>query len=123
MVTRKPDLLWAFVGTRQVGNPAGAHGAAFAARLAKAGALADGRTVHELQELAALGIGDQQAWALAMNSPDFPKEKEGLAHRGGTERLDRSQDHSYRHGRLLCVGRTARRSATAQQACHRRLAG
>ena|SRR5215472_9920157 len=25
MVTRKPDLLWAFVGTRQLGNPAGAH--------------------------------------------------------------------------------------------------
>jgi hypothetical protein len=38
MVTRKPDLLWAFVGTGQVGNPAGAHDVAFAALPAKAGA-------------------------------------------------------------------------------------
>jgi len=61
-------------------------------------------------------------FAVFMNSCQFLKKMRALLTQG-TERLDRSQDHSYRHGRLLCVCRTARRSATAGQACRRRLAG
>ena len=35
---------------------------------------------------------------------------------------DRSQDHSYRHGRVLCVRRAAGRSSAPRQTCCGRLA-
>ena len=51
MAKRKPDLFQAFVGTGQVGKPAGAYDVAFDALMAKARALGDGRALRELQEL------------------------------------------------------------------------
>jgi len=51
MAKRKPDLFQAFVGTGQVGNPAGAYDIAFDALLAKARALGDGRAINELREI------------------------------------------------------------------------
>jgi pimeloyl-ACP methyl ester carboxylesterase len=51
MAKRKPDLFQAFVGTGQVGKPAGAYDVAFNALIAKARALGDARALRELQEL------------------------------------------------------------------------
>jgi pimeloyl-ACP methyl ester carboxylesterase len=51
MAKKKPDLFQAFVGTGQVGNPAGAYDVAFDALLAKARALGDARAIRELQEI------------------------------------------------------------------------
>jgi pimeloyl-ACP methyl ester carboxylesterase len=51
MAKQKPDLFQAFVGTGQVGRPAGAYDVAFDALLAKARALGDGRALRELQEI------------------------------------------------------------------------
>ena len=48
MAKRKPDLFQAFVGTGQVGKPAGAYDVAFDALVAKARALSDGRALREL---------------------------------------------------------------------------
>jgi pimeloyl-ACP methyl ester carboxylesterase len=47
MAKRKPDLFQAFVGTGQVGKPAGAYDVAFDALVAKARALSDGRALRE----------------------------------------------------------------------------
>ena len=51
MAKRKPDLFQAFIGTGQVGKPAGAYDVAFDALMAKARALGDVRALSELQEL------------------------------------------------------------------------
>src|SRR5215469_11826576 len=51
MAKAKADLFQAFVGTGQVGKPAGAYDVAFDALVAKARALGDGRALRELQEI------------------------------------------------------------------------
>jgi pimeloyl-ACP methyl ester carboxylesterase len=51
MAKTKPDLFRAFIGTGQVGNPAGGYDVAFKTLLAKARALGDGRALRELEEV------------------------------------------------------------------------
>lgn len=51
MAKKNPDRFQAFVGTGQVGKPAGAYDVAFDALVAKARALGDGRAFRELQEI------------------------------------------------------------------------
>jgi pimeloyl-ACP methyl ester carboxylesterase len=51
MAKKKPDLFQAYIGTGQVGRPAGAYDVAFDALLAKARGLGDGRAIRELQEI------------------------------------------------------------------------
>jgi pimeloyl-ACP methyl ester carboxylesterase len=51
MAKRNPDRFQAFIGTGQVGKPAGAYDVAFDALVAKARALGDGRALRELREI------------------------------------------------------------------------
>jgi pimeloyl-ACP methyl ester carboxylesterase len=51
MAKARPDLFEAYVGTGQVGNPAGGYNAAFDALLAKARSVGEERATRELEEI------------------------------------------------------------------------
>lgn len=77
MAKKKPELFQAYIGTGQVGRPAGAYDVAFDALLAKARALGDGRAVRELTEIGAPPYKDghgyqvQRRWSNLFEGADF----------------------------------------------------
>ena len=76
MAKKKPNLFQAFVGTGQVGKPAGANDVAFDVLVAKARAVSDGRALRELQEIGpppykdSRGYQVQRRWANLFEGAD-----------------------------------------------------
>ncbi|HEX8817803.1 MAG TPA: alpha/beta hydrolase [Terriglobales bacterium] len=77
MAKKKPELFQAYVGTGQVGLPAGAYDVAFDALLAKAQASGDSRAIRELHEIGPPPYKDghgyqvQRRWSNLFEGADF----------------------------------------------------
>lgn len=77
MVTARPDLFYAFVGTGQVADPAKNYAVAYGELLKKAEALGDQRAIRELQEVGpppyseGRGYAVQRRWSNLFEGADF----------------------------------------------------